>query len=99
MEWYIVAAIAFIAGALICGVIAWKMGFNYRKRSAEQQLGYAEEEAKRIINDALKTAESRKKEALIEAKEEIISVFHHLSTCKIRKWLTYLFLHDTIKLC
>ena len=72
MEWYIAAAIAFVAGALICGVIAWKMGFNYRKRSAEQQLGYAEEEAKRIINDALKTAESRKKEALIEAKEEII---------------------------
>lgn len=71
MQWYLVVIIA-VASALIFGFIAWKLGYNYRKKSAEQQLGYAEEEAKRIINDALKTAESKKKEAVIEAKEEII---------------------------
>ena len=71
MEW-LYAAIGFVAGGIILGIIAWKLGFNYRKKSAEQQLGYAEDEAKRIINEALKTAESKKKEAVIEAKEEII---------------------------
>ena len=72
MQWWIYAAIGFLAGGVVFGVIAWKLGFNYRKKSAEQQLGYAEDEAKRIINEALKTAESKKKEAVIEAKEEII---------------------------
>ena len=72
MQWYIAAAIGFVVGGLLLGLIAWRLGFNYRKKSAEQQLGYAEEEAKRIVNEALKTAESKKKEAVIEAKEEII---------------------------
>ncbi|MBQ9557052.1 MAG: ribonuclease Y [Clostridia bacterium] len=72
MEWYIGLAIGLIAGGVFFGAIAWRLGFNYRKKSAEQQLGYAEDEAKRIINEALKTAESKKKEAVIEAKEEII---------------------------
>ena len=72
MEWYIGLAIGLIAGGVVFGAIAWRLGFNYRKKSAEQQLGYAEDEAKRIINEALKTAESKKKEAVIEAKEEII---------------------------
>ncbi len=71
MQW-LYAAIGFVAGGVILGVIAWRLGFNYRKKSAEQQIGYAEDEAKRIINEALKTAESKKKEAVIEAKEEII---------------------------
>ena len=58
MQW-LYAAIGFVAGGVILGVIAWRLGFNYRKKSAEQQIGYAEDEAKRIINEALKTAESK----------------------------------------
>ncbi len=58
--------------ALIVGiVIAFPLGVQYRKKVAEAELGSAEEEAKRLISDAIKTAESKKKEALIEAKDDI----------------------------
>lgn len=43
-----------------------------RKKISEAKIGSAEHEAKRILNDAMKAAESKKKESLIEAKEEIL---------------------------
>ena len=52
-------------------VVGFALGVVYRKKVAEAQIAGAEEEAKRIINDALKSAESKKREALVEAKEEI----------------------------
>ena len=52
-------------------VIAFVLGITYRKKVAEREIMSAEEEAKRIINDAIKSAESKKREALVEAKEEI----------------------------
>lgn len=55
--------------ALFAGVLA---GIAYRKKIAEGKIGLAEDEAKRIVNNAIKTAETKKKEALIEAKEEIL---------------------------
>ena len=58
--------------ALVIGLlIAFPLGVQYRKRVAEAELGSAEEEAKRLLSDAIKTAESKKKEALVEAKDEI----------------------------
>jgi len=42
-----------------------------RKRTAEAQLGSAEEAAKKIVEDAEKNGETKKKEALLEAKEDI----------------------------
>ena len=66
-------AIVLIAAAavvfLFVGII---VGINYRKKVAESKKGLAEDEAKRIINEAIKLAESKKKESLIEAKEEIL---------------------------
>lgn len=41
-----------------------------RKRTAEAKIGSAEEEAKRIVNDAIKAAEQKRKETIIEAKDE-----------------------------
>ena len=61
---WVVAVIA----ALVIGFI---LGVVYRKKVAEAEIAGAEEEAKRIINDAIKSAESKKREALVEAKEEI----------------------------
>ncbi len=61
-------AIVLIVIALIVGIVA---GINYRKKVAEREITSAEEEAKRIINEAIKSAESKKREALVEAKEEI----------------------------
>ena len=46
-------------------------GIAYRKKMGEAEIGSAEEEAKRILNEAIKSAESKKREALVEAKEEI----------------------------
>ena len=62
-----------IAGAvgIVCGVVGFILGSAHRRKSAEAAIGSAEEEAKRILNEAMKSAESRKKEVLLEAKDEI----------------------------
>ncbi len=61
----------FGAVALVLCVIGFFAGSAFRRKSAEKTIGSAETEAKRILNDAMKTAETRKKETLLEAKEEI----------------------------
>jgi len=63
--------VVFAAAAVLLGVIGFFAGSVYRRKSAENAIGSAEDEAKRILSDAMKTAESRKKEALVEAKDEI----------------------------
>ena len=55
-------------GAIVIGFV---LGVVYRKNVGEREITSAEEEAKRIINESIKSAESKKKEALLEAKEEI----------------------------
>ena len=57
--------------AAILSVLGFVLGSLHRRRSAEATIGSAEEDARRILSDAMKNAESRKKEALIEAKDEI----------------------------
>ena len=65
---YIVAAVA----AVIALLIGFLVGIQYRKKVAEQEISSAEDEARRIINEAIKSSESKKREALLEAKEEIL---------------------------
>ncbi len=57
--------------ALVLAVIAFFAGSAYRKKASEGTIGSAEEEANRILSEAMKTAETKKKEALLEAKDEI----------------------------
>jgi ribonuclease Y len=52
--------------------IGFPLGIRYRKKVSEKEISSAEEEGKRIINEAIKSAESKKREALLEAKEEIL---------------------------
>ena len=59
--------VTFILGA----AVFFAVGVQYRKRFAEAELGSAENEAKRIVSEAIKNAESKKREALVEAKDEI----------------------------
>lgn len=59
------------AAAVVAAAISFALGVSYRKRKAESAIGSAETEAKRILNDAYKTAEARKKESVLEAKDEI----------------------------
>ena len=63
--------IGFIVALLLIFVIAFLLGILYRKRVSEREIQSAEEEAKRIINESIKTAENKRREALLEAKEEI----------------------------
>ena len=65
---YIVAAVA----AVVAFVIGFPIGIQYRKKVAEKEISSAEDEAKRIINEAIKSSEGKKREALLEAKEEIL---------------------------
>ncbi len=57
--------------ALALAVVGFFAGSAYRRKSAEATIGSAEDEARRILSDAMKNAESKKKEALLEAKDEI----------------------------
>ena len=65
--WIIVSVVA-AAGS---GVLCFYGGIQYRRKVAEARIGAAEDEAKRIMNDAIKNAEQKRKEAIIEAKDEI----------------------------
>jgi len=60
-----------LAVAALCGALAFFAGVNHRKREAEAAIGSAEDEAKRIISNAIKTAAAKKKEAVLEGKDEI----------------------------
>ena len=60
-----------LIGLVVGAVIGFVAGTTYRKKVAEREISSAEEEAKRIINESIKSAESKKREALLEAKEEI----------------------------
>ena len=58
--------------ALVVAAISFFLGITVRKRVAEKEISSAEEEARRIINEAIKSSESKKREALLEAKEDIL---------------------------
>lgn len=67
---YILTGVIVFIVALVIGI---PLGILYRKKVAEKEILSAEEEAKRIINEAIKSAESKKREALVEAKEKILA--------------------------
>ena len=67
----VLCIVSFVVGGGAIGAGMFFMGVNYRKKIAEGEIGSAEEQAKRIINDAYKNAEARKKEIIVEAREEI----------------------------
>ncbi len=71
----ILCVVSFIASGVIFGFIAFKKGHQKgeedRKRFAEAEIGSAEEQAKKIISDAARDADAKKKETIIEAKDEI----------------------------
>ena len=66
----IIAVVALVLG-LAVGIFA---GYLYRKKVAEKEIGSAEDEAKRMINDAIKAAEAKRREAVVEAREEIFKI-------------------------
>ena len=75
-------AIAIVVTALICLAVAIpvssKVSVSKYKTEEEQKIGSAQDKAREIIDEALKTAEAKKREATLEAKEETIRVKNEL---------------------
>ena len=55
--------------ALVLGLF---IGYIMRKKTAEKKIGSAEAEAERIVSEAVKTGEAKRKEMIVEAKEDIL---------------------------
>lgn len=60
-----------VACVVVAAAAGIAVGIVYRKKVAEATIGSAQQEATRIVNDAVSKAESKKKEAILEAKDEI----------------------------
>ncbi|MBO5798203.1 MAG: ribonuclease Y, partial [Clostridia bacterium] len=72
MLWIALSGVGGLAvGAVVSGVVAFKKGIEKRRREAEALIGSAEQESERIIKEAKLTAEAKKKETLLEAKDEV----------------------------
>jgi ribonuclease Y len=67
----VIKIIIVVVVVIAAAVAAFFMGILYRKKVSEREIQSAEEQAKRIVNDAIKAAENKKRETLLEAKEEI----------------------------
>ena len=63
--------VTIILAVIVAAFVGAGIGYVMRKRTAESQIGSAEAEAKRIVDDAAQRGETKKKEALLEAKEDI----------------------------
>ena len=63
-----VAVVLIIAAAVISHFVT----VSNLKKNAQSKIGNAETKAREIIDDAVKTAEAKKKESLLEIKEESI---------------------------
>ena len=61
-----------LAAGLFIGILACILYRNKKAKDDKEKITNAEEEALRIINDAIKSAENKKREATLEAKEEIL---------------------------
>ena len=68
----ITAIIAVICTLAISVPVTFLVTSNYRKKQQEETIGNAQEKARAIIDEALTTAETKKREALLEVKEESI---------------------------
>ena len=62
----------------VASIVAYKTGYNARSKADEGKIGNAEQKAREIIDDALKTAETKKRESLLEIKEESIKTKNEL---------------------
>ena len=63
----IMVVVAFVLGLLTCILIQ-----RQKQKRDQGKIQDAEQEALRIVNEAIKNGESKKREALVEAKEEIL---------------------------
>ena len=70
--------VACVVAILITAVVTWLLSSLYRKQVYEKKIGSAEDRAREIIDEAEKTAETKKRETLLEAKEENLKAKNEL---------------------
>ncbi|MBR1866323.1 MAG: ribonuclease Y [Lachnospiraceae bacterium] len=70
--------IVFVLVLIIAVTASWFLALNYRKNIVEKKNAAAEDRAREIIDEAVKNAEAKKKEILLEAKEESIKTKNDL---------------------
>ncbi|MCR4668490.1 MAG: ribonuclease Y [Clostridia bacterium] len=72
------AGIAAVVAAVISILVTRRLTLDHYKKNVESKIGTAEERAREIIDDALKSAEAKKREAILEAKEENLKAKNEL---------------------
>ena len=70
--------IACVISVIITAVVVWFVSCTYQKNTANSKIGSAEEKAREIIDEAVKTAEDKKRESMLEVKEESIRAKNEL---------------------
>ncbi len=70
--------LAVIVTAVVVAPVAYAITSNVMKKNANSKIGNAEEQARAIIDEALQTAETKKREGLLEIKEESIKAKNEL---------------------
>ena len=81
--------VAVVVTALIAVPIAGKLAVARKNREDQEKVGTAEEKARGIIDEAIKTAETKKREVLLEAKEENLKLKNKHYGKIIRNRITY----------
>ena len=66
-----IVIVLIVLGYFVAAGVFFGIGVVYRKKVGEREIGSAELEATRLINEAIRSGENRKKEMLLEAKDEI----------------------------
>ena len=72
---YIITA---VVAVVVTAVVVWLISSEYQKRVGQSKIGNAEEKARTIIDDAVKAAEAKKRESMLEIKEESIKAKNDL---------------------
>lgn len=78
MQDIIITAIAVVVALVVASIVTRALTISKLTKDASSKIGNAEGRAREIIDDALKTAEATKKEALLEVKEESIKTKNEL---------------------
>ena len=73
-----VAIVAVVVALLIAVPVTCKVAVNNKAQKDAEVVGTAEDRARSIIDEALKTAETKKREALLEVKEESLRTKNEL---------------------
>ncbi len=74
----VIAIIAVIVTLVVSVPVTRSLTISALKKDADSKIGNADIQARKLIDDALKTAEAKKKEALLEVKEESIKTKNEL---------------------